>query len=408
MFGIDDVPPFKYSDPWLQPLSHRLRQLSLGRRRVAYFYERPDNSTFRYRVYNMAQVLNEQPDEVSASFFFLDDLSQQSQISELADLLVVCRTRYDARVAGLIAAFRSRGKRVLFDCDDLVFNPDYAHLLISTLDIDTRESRVWDDWFAYTSRLGATLRLCDGTISTNQYLADQMTAFSGLPARVVPNFLNREQLDISDRLFQAKKTQTPGNSGLVHLGYFSGSPSHNRDFAMVAPALEALLEEDNTLGVVVVGYLEPGPELKRFGARVTRFPFQDYVNLQRLIASVEYNLMPLQFNVFTNCKSELKYFDAAVVGSVSVASPTATYQAAISHGENGYLSQAHQWYAVLKQVLSERDRYASVAARARQHALGAYAWNEQRDQILEALGFMPSTIDTSLVQSSCERAEQVD
>ncbi len=386
MLGLEAVAPFNYSDPWLQPLSQRLRQLARGRKRVAYFYERADNSTFRYRIYNMAQVLNEQAHEVSASYFFLDDLAQQSQICELADLLVICRTRYDARVAGLIAAFRSRGKRVLFDSDDLVFNPDYAHLLISTLDLDTRDPRVWDDWFAYTSRLGATLRQCDGAIATNRQLADQMSAFSGLPASVIPNFLNREQLDMSDRLFTAKKDVPLGHSGLVHLGYFSGSPSHNRDFAMVVPALEALLEEDETLGVVVVGYIEPGPALERFGARVQRFPFQDYVNLQRLIASVEYNLMPLQFNVFTNCKSELKYFDAAVVGTVSVASPTATYQAAIRPGENGYLAQAHQWHAVLKQVLGERDRYASVAANARQHARETYAWTAQRPAILAALG----------------------
>ncbi len=385
MLGLDAVAAFDYSDPWHLRLADRLKQLARGRRRVAYFYERADNSTFRYRVYNMAQVLNEQPDEVSAAYFFLDDLAQQEQICELADLLVICRTRYDARVAALIAGFRSRGKRVLFDTDDLVFNPDYAHLLVSTLDLDSRDPRVWDDWFAYTARLGATLRQCDGAIATNPHLAEQITAFSGLPARVIPNFLNREQLDISDRLFEAKRRIPLGDSGLVHLGYFSGSPSHNRDFAMVVPALEALLEDDPGLGVVVVGYIEPGPALERFGPRVQRFPFQDYVNLQKLIASVEYNLMPLQYNVFTNCKSELKYFDAAVVGTVSVASPTATYQAAIRHGDNGYLAQAHQWHAVLRQVLAERSSYAEVAARAQQHARQAYAWTAQRATILSAL-----------------------
>ena len=47
-----------------------------------------------------------------------------------------------------------------------------------------------------------------------------------------------------------------------------------------------------------VGLLLAGEYLERFGARVRRFPFQDYVNLQRLVAAVEYNLMPLQYNVF--------------------------------------------------------------------------------------------------------------
>ena len=386
MFGLEAIAPFEYTDPWNLSLANRLRQLAQGRRRVAYFYELADNSTFRYRVYNMAQVLNTAPHEVSASYFFLADLAQIAQIADLADLLVICRTRYDDRVARLVAAFRSRGKRVLFDTDDLVFNPAYAHLLISTLDLDSRDARVWDDWFAYTSRLGATLRLCDGALTTNQHLAAQITEYCGLPAAVIPNFMNREQLEMSERLVAAKQGLPLGHNGLVHLGYFSGSPSHNRDFAMVVPALETLLDEDPRLGVVVVGFIEPGPALARFGQRVQKLPFQDYVNLQRLIASVEYNLMPLQYNVFTNCKSELKYFEAAAVGTLSIASPTATYKAAIRHGENGYLAQAHQWLAVLRQALAERGKYAQLVAQAQADARQKYAWTTQRGAILTALG----------------------
>ena len=390
MFGLESVPAVAYNDPWQLPLAERLRTLSRGRRRVAYFYELADNSTFRYRIYNMVQVLNEgadaTPDDLSASYFFLDDLPLLANLADLADLLVICRTRYDHRIAQLVAAFRARGKRVLYDTDDLVFDPAFAHLLINTLDLDPRDPRVWNDWFAYTARLGATLSLCDGAITTTPTLAERISAVTRLPVAVVPNFLNREQLDLSDLLFQTKQGAPLGQDGLVHLGYFSGSPSHNRDFAMVVPALRALLEDDSSLGVVVVGYIEPGPALERFGTRVRHFPFQDYVNLQRLIAQVEYNLMPLQYNVFTHCKSELNYFDAAVVGTVSVASPTVSYRAAIEHGRNGYLAPSHQWLTVLRQALAERDRYHVVAAQARAHARERFAWTAQRAAILAALG----------------------
>ena len=386
MFGLEEVPVVAHRDPWLMPLARRLRMLAAGRRRVAYFYEQPDNSTFRYRVYNMAQVLNESPAEVSASYFFLEDLAELEQIADLADLLVICRTRYDYRIADLVTAFKARGKRVLYDTDDLVFNVEYAHLLMTTLDIEPRNWDQWNHWFAYTSRLGATLRLCDGAIATNEFLAQQVSSFAQVPCAIVPNFMNREQLEFSDKLFEAKRSSPLGQSGLVHFGYFSGSPSHNLDYAMALPALETLLEEDPSLGVIVVGYIEPGPALARFGQRVQKLPFQDYVNLQRLIASVEYNLMPLQYNVFTNCKSELKYFEAAVVGTLSIASPTATYKAAIRHGENGYLAQAHQWLAVLRQALAERGKYAQLVAQAQADARQKYAWTTQRGAILTALG----------------------
>jgi glycosyltransferase involved in cell wall biosynthesis len=390
MLGLESVAAVPYRDPWQLPLSERLKALSRGRRRVAYFYELADNSTFRYRVYNMAQALNEAPDaephQLSAGYFFLDDLPLVPDLADRADLLVICRTRYDHRVAQLIASFRARGRRVLYDTDDLVFDPAYAHLLVTTLDLDPRDPRVWNDWFAYTARLGATLNACDGAITTTPALAERLRASADVPVAIVPNFLNREQLALSDRLYEAKAGARLGEDGLVHLGYFSGSPSHNRDFAMAVPALQTLLDEDPGLGIVVVGFIEPGPALERFGNRVRKVEFQDYVNLQRLIARVEYNLMPLQYNVFTHCKSELKYFDAAVVGTVSIASPTASYRAAIRHGDNGWLAQSHQWLAVLRQALAARDGYRAMAERARADARQRYAWTNQRATILAALG----------------------
>ena len=386
MFSLAAIEPVPYQDPWNLPLAERLRALARGRQRVAYFYEKADNSTFRYRIYNMAQVLNSGGDGISAAYFFLADLHRLAEIADLADVLVICRTCYDHRVNRLVGAFRKRGKRVLFDTDDFVFDTAYVHLLVKTLDLDIHNPRVWDHWFAYTSRLGATLKLCDGAVTTNDFLAEQIVRFAGVPAAVVPNFINAEQLELSDRVFEAKRALSPLANEQIHLGYFSGSPSHNRDFALVSPALEQALEEDQRLAVIVVGYIEAGPELKRFGKRVVRLPFHDWVNLQRMVGSVEFNLMPLQHNVFTHCKSELKYFEAAVVGTASIASPTYTYARAIRHGRNGYLAQAHQWLSAIRQAVGDLEHYQTRAERTRADAREKYAWFNQRGCILSALG----------------------
>ena len=115
-------------------------------------------------------------------------------------------------------------------------------------------------------------------------------------------------------------------------------------------------------------------------------PFQDWVNLQRLIATVEFNLMPLQHNLFTNCKSELKYFEAAAVGTLSIASPSANYVAAIRDGDNGYLSRAHDWAQAMQAAIQQVDSYADMARRAHLDAIGKYAWPQQAPKILRALG----------------------
>ncbi len=385
------LPAVPYSDPWKIPLSVRLKMMARGRRRIAYYYEEANNSTFRYRAYNMAQVLNDvKNNDVSAGYFFQADLHQIEDIVDLADVLVICRSMYNHHINELIMKFHVRGKRVLFDIDDLVFDVRYAHLVINTLDQDVDNPAVWHDWFAWIGRLGETLRGCDGAITTNSNLAARIAEFSGLPVYVVPNFINKEQLELSERLYAEKKASGFASDGKIHLGYFSGSPSHDLDFEMIVPALENLLDDDPRLELVITGYIEQHPLLKRFGKRVIQQPFHDYINLQRLVGSVEYNLVPLQSNVFTSCKSELKYFEAAVAGTISIASPTHTYAKAIRHGHNGYLSRAHQWASVIRQAIGQMDSYQEMASTAFADARTKYVGLNQREVILKALGMSQS------------------
>jgi len=385
---LADLPPTPYSDPWNIPLSQRLKMLMAGQRRIAYFYESANNSTFRYRAYNMVQVLNSQSkDGCCGSYFFLEDWHCINEIADAADVLVICRSGYSHKINQMITKFRSRRKRIYFDIDDFVFDTAYTHLVVDTLGLDQEDPRVWDDWFAMMGRMGQTLRMCDGGITTNQYLATRISEFSGLPVKVVPNFMNQEQLDLSRKIFEAKQATDFARDGTIHLGYFSGSPSHKLDYAIVESALESILESDLRTRLMVVGYIDAGPSLARFGDRVVHQPFHDYVNLQRLVSRVEFNLMPLQSNVFTNCKSELKYFEAAIVGTLSIASPSTNYAAAIHDGDNGYIARAHQWVSVIQRAIANIGQYRDMASKANADALANYAWFNQRDNILHSLGF---------------------
>lgn len=381
-----------YADPWNLPLAQRFKMLLGGRQRVAYFYESANNSTFRYRAYNMVQVLNGQSPEQSAndcsgSYFFEADLHYIDEIADAADVLVICRSGYNQKINQLISKFRIRRKQVYFDIDDFVFDTSYTHLVTNTLGLDQNDPRVWEDWFAMMGRMGQTLRMCDGAITTNQYLAERISAFAGLPVKVVPNFMNEEQLALSARVFEEKCANGFAGDGSICVGYFSGSPSHNLDYAIIETALAQVLERDERIKLMVVGYIEPGPQLARFSDRVIRQPFHDYINLQGLIGQVEFNLMPLQANMFTNCKSELKYFEAAAVGTLSIASPSCNYAAVIRDGENGYIARAHQWASAMERAIANRDHYARMAEAAHADALLKYACYNQREKILDALGF---------------------
>jgi glycosyltransferase involved in cell wall biosynthesis len=189
-------------------------------------------------------------------------------------------------------------------------------------------------------------------------------------------------------MFEQKRERSFESSQPYHIGYFSGTPTHRRDFEIVAPALARLLREDSRLRLLIVGMLEPGDVLKQYRHRIDRFPLQDYMNLQRLIARTELNIGPLIDNVFTNCKSELKYFEAAITGTVTVASPTYTFRHAITDGRTGFLARSHEWQSKLEQaieLLDDRPRYAEMALAGHAHARDVYGWDRQSAAIQRAL-----------------------
>jgi glycosyltransferase involved in cell wall biosynthesis len=378
-----------FQAPWEISFDERMALLTRGSPRAAYFYSVPDTSTFRYRAYNVAQSLsaNASARRPSAAWFTAAEFEQMGRVLSACDVLILCRNSlYTDQIARLAAQARARRRRILFDVDDLVFDPAYAHLLIDTLGLDMSNPAVWDYWFAYIGRVGATFALADGALVTNSYLAARAEAWSGKPARVLPNYLNREQQEISDRIWHAKETDAWLRDGCTHLAYFSGSPSHNRDFSLVSHAIAELMDEDRSIRLRIVGFLEPASELARHQTRIESMPLQDFINLQRAIGAVEVNLVPLQDNPFTNCKSELKWFEAAITGALTVASPTAAYRNIIDHGGNGWLAPAHGWKETLDQILRDLDdTRRHVAPPARAEARERFGWDRQAARIEGAL-----------------------
>jgi glycosyltransferase involved in cell wall biosynthesis len=397
---IDELPEVQYADPWVESFEERLYALKRKSVHVAYYYERPDTSTFRYRVYNMIEVLNAYADDVAAAWFCRADIENFDRVLECADFLIICRSRYHHAINEIITRARSKGCLVIFDVDDLVFNPDYTQLVVHTLDQDFAHPNMWDFWFAYIGRVGATLRLCDRVTVTNENLAARAREIGKRDVRVIPNFINSAQLAISRRILQAKRSSGFARDGRIHLGYFSGTPSHNKDFQIIAKPLQRLLAEDGRLRVRAVGFLDLKGALFEYQDRIERYPLCDFLNLQRLIGSTEINLVPLQDNTFTQCKSELKYFEAGIVGTVTIASPVYTLSSAIQDGINGRLANEQEWEAKMRLALDDLEgsgiRYAEMAERAAQHSVARYRWENQLPAIRGALFGPPPNPDETI------------
>lgn len=388
--------PFPYADPWNATFYQRRRALVERTRHVAYVYERPDTSTFRYRVFNMVEALQAAPElDISAAWFTRDDVRRDPGFVDRADVLVICRTHYEDSIARLIARAHARGIKVIYDVDDLIFNVEYTRLVTQTLDLRLVTDDNWNFWFGDMSRLGATLRLCDAANATNPYLAARIAEFApGMPVSVIPNHLNRQQTEVSRTLVARKRATGWQRDGHVDIGYFSGTPTHNRDLLVASPALATVLARFAHVRLRIVGFITLNAHLEPYRDRIQVIPLQDYLNLQRVTADVELSIAPLQDNIFTNCKSELKYFEAGVVGVPTIASPTYTFARAITDGDNGYLATSPQWASKITDVVTRLEddpaAHQAMSERVIADAETRYAWNGHAHLIEQALFGSPT------------------
>ena len=391
-----DLPVFAYADPWLRSVEDRIMALARGSMRILYLYEAPDSSTFRYRVFNMHEAW-QKVTGVSSSYFFYHELAHLKHTAVAADIVVICRCRYSHDLAEFVGMHRSVGARVYFDVDDFVFSPPHVHLLVNTLAQDLTHPGIWDFWHAYTSRMREAMRLCDGAITTTRYLRARIEADLDMPVVVIPNALNARQLEASDIVYEEKHRRDFERAVNFQLGYFSGTPSHEKDFQLIEGAIAALMTRHPQVALRVVGYLGDRDLFRKFRSRVEQYPLHDFVNLQRVIGFSEVNLVPLQENIFTNCKSELKFFEAAVVGTPTVATPIYSYAAAIDQGDTGYLAFAHEWEERLETLITDEALLLSIAKRAHDCARPIYSPDAQ-PQIMQQAFFGESGLERTVGQ----------
>jgi glycosyltransferase involved in cell wall biosynthesis len=354
---------------WSETLPERLAKLKPGTIRVAYLAPRPEYGTFRYRCFNPVDAINGSSAKLSASYFFYSDQEILADLSDYADVLVVSRCPWDAPLDRLFRRFRNKGKKIYFDIDDLIFDTKFASTVSSALGNAVQDVE-FNRWTAFISNIGRALAASDEVITTNSYLAQRITDFAALPVHIVPNSYNRHQELRSQEALEAKREASPG----LHIGYFSGSQSHSKDFAVVSHHLEQFLDESQKSRLTVVGHLQLPAAFERFGKRVIRTPFVDFLDMQSLVSGVDLNIVPLQDNPFTWSKSELKYFEAALVETPTLASVTPVFSEAIQPGKTGFLAHSTEWLERFREIdaLGPEGR-SGVGAAGRDHVRAVYS-----------------------------------
>jgi glycosyltransferase involved in cell wall biosynthesis len=117
-----------------------------------------------------------------------------------------------------------------------------------------------------------------------------------------------------------------------------------------------------------------------------KIEWRNFVPLERLaeeVARFDINLAPLEVgNPFCEAKSELKFFEAALAGVVTIAFPTGPFRRAIRHGETGFLAETQrEWHDALTKLVGDPALRRRVSAQAHRDVLWSFG-PERRTQTM--------------------------
>jgi glycosyltransferase involved in cell wall biosynthesis len=266
------------------------------------------------------------------------------------DIVFFHRVAYDGYVGRLVDLAHRRGARVVFDCDDLIFDPAAFQWINSPEFADKVRSTLFRQ---NMERIRLTLNACDAATASTDFLAEQVRAL-GKPAWVHRNAFSLEMLACSEQAYLARASHPQR----VVIGYASGTPTHNRDFELAKPALKQVLARYPQSELWLIGPLDPGSDWGSLAERIRHF------DLAPLVTG----------NPFSQSKSEIKYMEAGLVRVPTVASPTEAFVYAIRPGENGFLAGSdEEWIAALSQLMEDVDLRARIGAQAYADVLVRYS-----------------------------------
>ena len=298
------------------------------------------------------------------------------------DAVIFYRVPALPAVIAAIAKARELGLVTFYEIDDLIFHADEYPSSLASYDgqIGAEEYvglKLGVPLFAHA------LSLCDFALASTPPLAEQM-------ARHVDGrtFVHRNALG---RCHEAAIAQLPiSRSGeRVTVFYGSGTKAHKEDFQeLIEPALvELVRRHGDRVAIVLMGYIIMTDRLRSIEDHLLLIePNWDVNAYWAVLSQVDINIAVLKPSTMADCKSEIKWLEAAMFAVPSVVSDTATFRTVVEPGVTGFLCRTPaDWTATLGRLVTEDGLRRQVGQQARERAIAAYGMPAMADNLRHML-----------------------
>jgi glycosyltransferase involved in cell wall biosynthesis/tetratricopeptide (TPR) repeat protein len=301
---------------------------------------------------------------------FRERLDEFHQRLPSLQAVIFYRVPATPEIVDAINAVRRAELPSFYEIDDLMFDAQYFP--------DSFESyggQISRGLFATlvtgTEALTAAMALCDYALASTASLAERMAPI----VRSGQAFVHRNALHAPhETMMQAPPAAR--DDGHIHLFYGTGTKAHNEDFDQhLTKALACILAEFPRAKLVIVGYLVLPPGLARFAEQIMLMPPVWEIDAYwRVLAGMQINLAVLKPGPVADCKSEIKWLEAAMLGIPSVVTPTQAYRDVVVDGETGlFATTPEEWYQAIRRLVVSPKERRRIGAAARDAARDAYA-----------------------------------
>lgn len=334
----------------------------------------------RYRCHHVAEELELHGFKCSIT---VQDNPFLASYADKFKIFIFHRTLFTDKVSKLIEKIKKQNKEIIFEADDLVYDPKYLEHMDFFQKMNGFEKKLYENGLGGEILRDPYVKVCTTTTS---FLADKLRE-ENKKVFIVPNKLSNKDLKIADVILSEQKRVEESNSSKIRsldharddsalkIGYFSGTNSHDKDFATITDALTEVMQRYPQVKLVLAGPLEIEDKLSKFSARIERLVFAPREKHFENKAGVDIVLSPLEMgNSFCESKSELKFSESGVLKVPTVAVANQTFREAISDGVDGFLAGTTEvWVEKLSKLIESPELRKAMGEKARKKALQKYS-----------------------------------
>ncbi len=326
-----------------------------------------------YRVDQKIEQLEEAGFEVEL-FDFRKDCGKAYEQVGLFDIWLVYRAPAFFDVLKVIRAANDLGRPTVYEIDDLLIDPAHFPEPLSAYDKSLSKEEHAGLALA-TSYNGGVARLCQFGLASTPCLARELAKL----VRSGKAFTHRNALGSAHmqgiKTADAREASRPRRKS-VRIFYGSGTKAH-KDFLQDTffSAVQEVMERHKNVEFVALGHVDAPALQAKFDKRcILAAPEWDIQKYWEMLSEADINVAVLKKSLLTDCKSEIKWLEAAMLGIPSVVSKTSTMEGVVVDGETGLLAETHQdWVDKLSSLVESEKTRKQISHQARETVLYRYS-----------------------------------